>query len=136
MAGYLIDFKQIDEADGSLVFMEGNAQIPFEIKRVFYVFNASSDSERANHANKNTDFVLICVHGSVRVELDDGTDVQVFHLDSANKGVYIPKMTWMRTFDFENDAVLLALASERYQENQYYEDYDEFLCVKELERKE
>ena len=136
MAGYLIDFKQIDETDGSLVFMEGNAQIPFEIKRVFYVFDTPSDSERANHANKNTDFVLICVHGSVRVELDDGTDVQVFHLDSSNKGVYIPKMTWMRTFDFENDAVLLALASERYQENQYYEDYDEFLRVKEVERKE
>lgn len=124
MKNQIISFTQVDESDGSLVFMEGRAEIPFDIKRVFYIFDTPTDALRADHANKNTDFVLIAVHGSVKVELDNGLQKEVYELDSPKKGLYIPHMTWMRTYDFRNDAVLLALASEKYEQNQYYEDYE------------
>lgn len=130
MESRLIEFTQVDEEDGSLVFMEGTKEVPFEIKRVFYIFDNPKDAVRANHANKETDFVLIAVHGSVKVEVDDGTDKQTYTLHESKKGLYIPHMTWMRTFDFEKEAVLLVLASEKYAKNQYYEDYKEFLKAK------
>lgn len=127
MKSHEIELTQIDEADGSLVFLEGMSEIPFEIKRVFYIFNNPKDAVRADHANRNTDFVLIAVHGSVKVEVDDGKEKAIHTLDVPNKGLYIPHMTWMRTFDFDKDAVLLVLASERYEKNQYYEVYEEFV---------
>ena len=126
----LIEFKQIDEEDGSLVFLEGMCEVPFAMKRVFYIFHNPKEAVRADHANKNTDFVLIAVHGSVKVEVDDGIKKQTFLLNTPNQGLYIPHMTWMRTSDFKDEAVLLALASEKYEKNQYYEDYEEFLKVK------
>lgn len=130
MKSHLIPFTQIDEEDGSLVFLEGMSEVPFTIKRVFYIFNNPKEAVRANHANKNTDFVLIAVHGNVKVEVDDGVEKQTYTLDTSNKGLYIPHMTWMRTFDFKQEAVLLALASEKYEKNQYYEDYEEFIKIK------
>ena len=129
LKSHYIELTQIDEVDGSLVFLEGMSEIPFNIKRVFYIFHNPKDAVRANHANKNTDFVLIAVHGSVNVEVDDGRENRIFMLDSPNKGLYIPHMTWMRTFDFEEEAVLLVLASEKYEKSQYYEDYEVFIRV-------
>lgn len=127
MNSFSINFTQVDEADGSLVYMESMSEIPFDVKRVFYIFNTPADAIRAEHANKNTDFVLIAVHGSVKVQVDDGEVKEIYVLDSADKGVFIPRMTWMRTYDFSDDAVLLVLASEKYERNQYVESYEEFL---------
>lgn len=130
MESHIIEFTQVDEQDGSLVFVEGTKEIPFEIKRVFYIFDNPQDAVRANHANKKTDFVLIAVSGSVKVEVDDGVDKQTYVLNEPKKGLYIPHMTWMRTFDFEKEAVLLVLASEKYEKNQYYEEYEAFFNAK------
>lgn len=133
MKSRLISFTQIDENDGSLVFMEGNSEVPFAIQRVFYIFSNPEDAVRANHANRNTDFVLIAVHGSVKVELDDGKEKMTYTLNESNKGLYIHHMTWMRTYDFEQDAVLLVLASEKYDKKQYYEIYEEFIEATKVE---
>ena len=102
----MIDFQQIDEDDGSLVFMQSAFEIPFVIKRVFYIFNTPPNTCRANHANKKTDFVLVAVTGKVKVEVDDGVSKQIYELTTPNKGLYIPHMTWMRTYEFSNKAVL------------------------------
>ncbi|MBK5241010.1 FdtA/QdtA family cupin domain-containing protein [Clostridium sp.] len=122
----LIYFSQVNEEDGSIVFMEGMKEIPFEIKRVFYIFSTPKGATRADHANKNTDFVLINVYGTSSIEVDDGIKKVVFELSSPNVGLYIPHMTWMKTYNFSSDSVLLALASRQYEKNQYYEDYKEF----------
>jgi dTDP-4-dehydrorhamnose 3,5-epimerase-like enzyme len=122
----LINLKQVDEEDGSLVFMEGKSEIPFEIKRVFYIFHAPEGVTRADHANKNTDFVLISVHGSSKILVDDGEGKKKFVLSSPNEGLYIPKMIWMEIYDFSSDSVLLVLASRKYEKNQYYEEYGEY----------
>lgn len=122
----LIHFKQVNEEDGSLVFMESLNEVPFEIKRLFYIFNVPEMVKRADHANKNTDFVLINISGSSKIEVDNGKEKIVFELTSTNVGLFIPHMTWMKTYDFTSDSVLLVIASREYEKNQYYENYEEF----------
>ncbi|WP_378950786.1 sugar 3,4-ketoisomerase [Pelosinus sp. sgz500959] len=124
-----IEFKKVDELDGSLVYMESLKEIPFEIKRIFYIFNTPEDATRANHANKSTDFALICVHGYCKVSVDDGHEQMNVSLNSPNKGLYIPQLTWMKTYDFSTDCVLLVLANSPYEKNQYYENYEEFKLI-------
>lgn len=127
MIGKLIEFPHVSEDDGGLTYMEGKKEIPFEIKRCFYIYNVPENERRANHASVTTDFVLIAMNGSVCVELNTGKEKTIYTLTNRNCGLYVPKNTWMVTRDFTPDAVLLVLASTDYKSGKYMDDYQEFL---------
>lgn len=125
----LIEFPQKGDDRGHLVIVEGNQDIPFDIKRVFYIYGSDKDVIRGKHANYNTEFVLINVAGTSKVRVDDGTDEKVFSLDRPHTGIYLPRMVWKDMYAFSEDSVLLVLASEHYDENEYIRDYAEYLTI-------
>ena len=124
----LIDFKQFADNRGSLVAVEGLLDIPFEIKRVFYVSGVSPGSTRGNHANRNSEFVLIALAGSCTVQVDDGHQVLTKRLDKPSEGLYIPKMIWKTMSNFSSDCILLILASEHYNPEEFVSVHDDFLA--------
>lgn len=126
MVGNLIELPSVSEDDGCLVYFEGSKEIPFEIKRCFFILDVPSDKHRADHASITTDFVLITLKGSVEVELDDGSTKSTYNLNDRNHGLLVPKNTWMMTRNFSKNAVLLVLASTRYDEGEYMYDYTEY----------
>ena len=109
--------------------MEGNQDIPFEIKRVFYIYGSDKDVIRGKHANYNTEFVLINVAGTSKVKVDDGTEQKIFSLDRPHTGIFLPRMVWKDMYDFSEDSVLLVLASEHYDETEYIRSYPEYLEI-------
>ena len=112
---------------GQLVALEQNKNIPFDIKRVYYMYDTTPGVSRGFHAHKKLEQVLICVHGSCKVLLDDGVEKEIVTLDEPNKGLYISSNIWREMFDFSTDAVLMVLASELYDESDYIRNYDEFI---------
>ena len=112
---------------GQLVALEEMKNIPFEIKRVYYMYDTIPGVSRGHHAHKKLEQILICVHGSCKVLLDNGRDKEVVVLDKPNEGIYISNDTWREMFDFTKDAVLMVLASELYDESDYIRDYDDFI---------
>lgn len=125
----LIEFPQNGDERGYLVVVEGNQDIPFEIKRVFYIYGSDKDVIRGRHANYHTEFVLINAAGTSKVKVDDGTAQKVYDLDRPHIGIYLPKLIWKDMYDFSEDSVLLCLASEHYDADEYIRDYDQFLKV-------
>ena len=125
----LLEFPQNGDERGHLVVVEGNQDIPFDIKRVFYIYGSDQDVVRGRHANYNTEFVLINVSGTSKVRVDDGASQKVFHLDRPHIGIYLPKLVWKDMYDFSEDSVLLCLASEHYDANEYIRDYEEYLKI-------
>jgi len=125
----LIEFPQNGDERGHLVIVEGNQNIPFEIKRVFYIFGSDKDVVRGRHANYRSEFVLINVVGTSKVKVDDGENQKVYNLDRPHIGIYLPKLIWKDMYDFSEDSVLLCLASEHYDAGEYIRDYDEFLKI-------
>lgn len=122
-----LEFKKIGDDLGSLIAIEGNKSIPFEIKRVYYIFNTGSDVIRGKHAHKNLEQVLICVSGSCTVTCNDGTTKASFELNNPSKGLHIKDLIWREMFNFSPDCVLLCLASNIYDESDYIRNYNEFL---------
>lgn len=126
----LLEFKEYGDERGNLVVMEGEGDIPFEIKRVFYIYNSDSEVVRGQHANKKTQFVLINVAGKSKVRINNGLGrEEIISLDRPHTGVYIPKMVWKDMYDFSSDSVLLVLASEHYDPEEYVRDYNEFISL-------
>lgn len=123
----MIQFKDFGDERGKLVVIEGNQQIPFEIKRVFYIYDSDETVVRGQHANRNSEFVLVNVSGSSKVRITDGEQETIVCLDKPMMGLYIPRMIWKDMFEFSEDSVLLVLASTHYDENEYIRDYDEYL---------
>ena len=121
-----IKFKQLGDERGHLVVIEGNEDVAFDIKRVFYIYGSDPDVVRGQHANRDTEFVLINVCGSSKVRVDDGKEETVYVLDKPHEGVYIPKMVWKDMYDFSEDSILLVLASEHYDRYEYIRDYDDY----------
>lgn len=121
-----ITFNQLGDGRGNLTAIEENQDIPFGIKRVYYIYDTYEEVERGFHAHKSLEQVVLCVHGSVRFTLDDGTERQDIILDKPNEGIYISNVIWREMRDFKNDAVLLVLASEHYTESDYIRNYEEF----------
>ena len=115
------------DSRGQLVAIEQLKDIPFEIKRVYYMYDTTEGVTRGYHAHKNLQQVLICVHGSCKIRLDNGTKKEIVTLDKPNEGLYVSNNMWREMFDFSPDAVLMVLASELYDESDYIRDYDEFL---------
>lgn len=125
----MIEFPQKGDDRGHLVIVEGNQDIPFDIKRVFYIYGSDKDVIRGKHANYNTEFVLINVAGTSKVKVDDGTEQKIFSLDRPHTGIFLPRMVWKDMYDFSEDSVLLVLASEHYDEKEYIRSYPEYLEI-------
>lgn len=120
-------FQQHGDERGMLVALEEFKDIPFEIKRVYYMYDTKPDVHRGFHAHKNLKQILICIHGTCKVLLDNGKEKKVVSLEKPYEGLYISNDMWREMYDFSNDAVLMVLASEQYCEDDYIRDYDEFL---------
>lgn len=125
----LINFKIKGDERGSLVAFEENHNVPFDIKRVYYIFATKGNVVRGKHAHKSLNQLLICTSGSCTILLDNGLEKNEFHLNNPQKGLYITGLLWREMFDFSSDCVLMVLASEYYDEGDYIRDYDEFLRV-------
>lgn len=124
----MLEFHQHGDARGHLVVIEGGQDIPFEIRRIFYIYGSKPDVVRGQHANRRTEFMLINVAGTSKVRVKDGLgNERVFHLDRPHTGIYLPRMIWKDMYDFSEDSVLLVLASEHYDPEEYIRDYDEFV---------
>lgn len=124
-----IDLPVLGDDRGSLVAIEASDTIPFEVQRVYYIFNTKSGVARGFHAHHQLQQLTVCVSGKCRMVLDDGQTKEEAWLDSPNKGLLIGDMIWREMHDFSDDCVLLVLASEHYDESDYIRDYDEFLKV-------
>jgi dTDP-4-dehydrorhamnose 3,5-epimerase-like enzyme len=123
-----INFEIKGDERGSLIAIEELKNIPFEIKRVYYIFNTKPNVRRGFHTHKNLKQVAICVKGSCKFLLDDGKErVDEIVLNKPNKGLLIEEMIWREMYDFSEDCVLLVLASEFYDESDYIRDYEEFV---------
>lgn len=120
-------FRDLGDERGKLVVIEGGQAIPFDIKRVFYIYDSDSSVIRGQHANQESEFVLINVAGRSKIRLTDGKEELVVELDKPMMGVYIPKMIWKDMYDFSVDSVLLVLASTHYDGNEYIRNYEEYV---------
>ncbi len=120
-------FRSNGDDRGQLVALEELKNIPFDIKRVYYIYNTIAGVTRGKHAHRKLQQILICVSGSCRIRLDDGYEKKEILLDDPTLGLYISNDTWREMYDFTPDAVLLVLASEYYNTDDYIRDYDEFL---------
>ena len=121
------DFQPHGDDRGQLVALEEMKEVPFDIKRVYYMYDTTEGVTRGRHAHKALEQILICVHGSCKILLDNGEEKVVVPLDKPNEGLYVSNVMWREMFDFSEDAVLMVLASELYDEEDYIRDYDEFL---------
>ncbi|MDP5030879.1 MAG: FdtA/QdtA family cupin domain-containing protein [Paraglaciecola sp.] len=125
----LIDLPYLGDDRGSLVSIEANNHIPFEVKRVYYIYHTKQCVSRGFHAHKNLQQLAICVAGKCRFLLDDGVSRDIVWLDTPEKGLLIGNNVWREMYDFSADCVLLVLASEYYDESDYIRDYSIF-CKK------
>ena len=123
----ILTFPIIGDSRGSLIALETFENIPFDVKRVYYIFDTLSGVSRGFHAHQNLKQVLICVNGSCRILLDDGKSKDNIILDSPQTGLLIESLVWREMHDFSEDCVLLVLASDYYDESDYIRDYDGFL---------
>ncbi len=140
LGAQMLEFQQHGDDRGHLVVIEGGGiDIPFDIKRIFYIYGSDDTVVRGQHANEKTEFILINMVGQCKVKVSDGKGNEaVFLLNRPHTGVYLPKMVWKDMYDFSADSVLLCLASEHYDSSEYIRQYDDYLKminVREEERK-
>lgn len=126
----MLEFPQRGDERGHLVIVEGKVDIPFDIKRIFYIYGSDSQVVRGQHANRRSEFVLINVSGQSKVRVKDGKGNEaVFSLNRPHTGIYLPQLVWKDMYDFSVDSVLLCLASEHYDPAEYIRDYSEFVKI-------
>ena len=125
----LMKFKVLGDSRGQLIALEENREIPFDFKRVFYIYGTQEGVPRGQHSHYETQQLLVCVSGSCKVSLDDGKEKKIYVLDRPEIGLYQNKLIWGEMFDFSSDCVLMVLANDFYDEKDYIRDYDTFLKV-------
>lgn len=125
----IINFTDLGDERGKLVVIEGGQAIPFDIKRVFYIYGSDATVVRGEHANRESEFVLINVAGTSKVRITNGIEEFIVELNKPMMGVYIPKMIWKDMYDFSDDSVLLVLASTHYNSKEYIRNYGEYLQI-------
>ncbi|HYU98763.1 MAG TPA: FdtA/QdtA family cupin domain-containing protein [Pyrinomonadaceae bacterium] len=125
----IIQLPVIHDPRGNLTFIESENHIPFEIRRVYYLYDVPGGATRAGHGHKVLQQLMIAMSGSFDVELDDGTEKKKYHLNRSSYGLYIPQMIWRDIDNFSSGSVCMVLASEHFQESDYYRDYEEFVAA-------
>lgn len=120
-------FQPHGDERGQLVALEEFKDIPFQIKRVYYMYDTLEGVVRGKHAHKSLKQILVCINGSCKVKLDNGMETKIVPLEKPYEGLYIANDMWREMYDFSSDAVLLVFASELYDENDYIRNYDDFL---------
>ena len=125
----MIDLPKVADPRGNLTFLEGGRHIPFEIKRVFYLYDVPGGADRGGHALKTCEQFLIAMSGSFDVVIYDGKEKQRIHLNRSYNGLYLPPMVWREMDNFSSGSVCLALASQAYNEAEYFRDYKGYLQV-------
>ncbi len=122
----LIELPHIQDGRGSLSFVESSAHVPFDIARIYYLYGVPDSKVRGAHAHKQLQQLIIPISGSFDIEIDDGDNKKIFHLNRPDQGLYICPMIWRDLSNFSGGAVCLVLASEKYDELDYIRDYDDF----------
>ena len=122
-----ISLKDHGDDRGSLVALESSETVPFEIKRIYYIIGTQPGVSRGFHAHKNLKQLAVCIMGSCRFVLDDGTNREEVTLDNATTGLLINDLTWREMYDFTDDCVLMVLADHHYDESDYIRNYQEFI---------
>ena len=124
----MLEFSEKGDERGRLVIIEGGQDIPFEVKRVFYIYDTKRGTPRGQHANKKSEQMLICVSGSCRVKVDNGKGMQeVYELNTPEQALYTGTMLWREMYDFSGGCVLMVIASEYYNPEEYIRDYDKYI---------
>lgn len=126
-------FQPHGDYRGQLVALEEFKDIPFAIRRVYYMYDTADGFVRGKHAHKKLEQILVCIHGSCKILLDNGKEKKIIPLEKPYEGVYVANSMWREMYDFSPDAVLLVLASELYDESDYIRDYEEFIKYTEAE---
>lgn len=124
---HLVDLPIIQDPRGNLTFIEGGNHIPFDIQRVYYLYDVPGGSERGGHAHKDLHQLIIAMSGSFDVLLDDGKEKKRIHLSRSYYGLYVCPMIWRELDNFSSGSVCMVLASNKYDESDYYRDYTEFM---------
>lgn len=114
---------------GNLISLENNEKIPFNIKRVFYIYGMKAGQERGNHSNLDSSFYMICLKGKVEVTVDNGVEKQVYELNSPEIGLYIPRLNWKKMNALEDDSILIVISDCEYNKGEYIYSYEEFLAL-------
>jgi len=125
----IIELPKVHDPRGNLTFIEGGRHVPFEIKRVYYLYDVPGGESRAGHAHKTLEQVLIAMSGSFDVTLDDGMTRRKYHLNRSHFGLYVPNMLWREIDNFSSGAVCMAIASTFYNEADYFRRYEDFAAV-------
>lgn len=123
----IIELPKVHDAQGNLTFIESNSHIPFDIQRVYYVYDVPGGAERGGHAHKELHQLIIAMSGSFDITLDDGKNKKTFHLARSYYGLYVCPMIWREIDNFSSGSVLMVLASNKYTEEDYYRNYDDFM---------
>ncbi len=122
-----MEFEKFSDNRGNLVAMEFPKNLPFSIERIYYIYDVLKDKERGFHSHRDLEQILICLGGSVKIRVKDGTNEEIITLNNSNEGLYIGPMIWREMFEFSENATLLVLASKRYNELDYIRDYDKYV---------
>src|SRR5450631_511339 len=128
----IIDLPKINEPRGNLTFIEAGRHIPFDIKRVYYLYDVPGGAERGGHAHKGLSQLIVAMSGSFDVILDDGTQKKRFHLNRSYFGLYVCPMIWREIDNFSSGSVCMVLASNLYDEADYYRNYKDFIQANDL----
>jgi dTDP-4-dehydrorhamnose 3,5-epimerase-like enzyme len=124
---HLVDLPRIQDPRGNLTFIEGTRHVPFDIRRVYYLYDVPGGAERGAHGHKALHQLVVAMSGSFDIHLDDGRNKSVYHMNRSYFGLYIAPMMWRELTNFSSGAVCMVLASDYYNESDYYRDYSEFM---------
>lgn len=127
MQAEILHFICHGDSRGQLIALEQNHGVPFSIQRVYYIFDTSCGVRRGFHAHKSLQQILVCVSGSCKIHLDDGQEIREIHLDTPEKGLLVSGVIWREMYDFSPHSVLMVLASQPYDEQDYIRNYEEFI---------
>jgi dTDP-4-dehydrorhamnose 3,5-epimerase-like enzyme len=125
----IIELPKISDPRGNLTFIEGGEHIPFDISRVYYLYDVPGGAERGGHAHKELSQLIIAMSGSFDVILDEGGEKKRFHLNRSYQGLYVCPMMWRELDNFSSGSVCMVLASNKYDEDDYYRNYDDYIAA-------